>query len=261
MVYVTLTITTVPDLVFSEMNFLRNNGVKNESSKDTPEVQRKRKRDKSRTKEEDISAFFTSARSVLADKGRDVKPGSDCTATKTQRSERRRAPSIQPEAVVHTTDSGNRQPQLGSNASYPHQKSTSYISWSESVHASSLERQRGRKTEQVRHPDSPSQTKPEIRSKRHAALRQQHVPPLPPRFISTPLVRTIGTHCRDPSQRGLLALPSCRSRNIAQRYNKLHKRHMSKHLEDSMTYASRNEAIIVKSEHLLTDSCAVSPTT
>lgn len=84
--------------------------------------------------------------------------------------------------------------------------------------------------------------------------------PLPPRFISNPLVRTIGTHCRDPSQRGLLALPSCRSRNIAQRYNKLHKRHMSKHPEDSMTYASRNEAIIVISEHLLTGSCAVSPT-
>ena len=158
------------------MNFLRNNGVKNESSKDTPEVQRKRKRDKSRTKEEDISAFFTSTRPVLADKGRDVKTGSEYTATKTQRSERRRAPSIQLEAVVHTTDSGKRQPQLDSNASYPRQKSTSYISWSESVYASGSERQGGRKIEQVRRSNRSSQTKSEVRSKRHTALRQQHVP-------------------------------------------------------------------------------------
>lgn len=45
--------------------------------------------------------------------------------------------------------------------------------------------------------------------------------PLPP---STPLVRTIGTHCRDPSQRGLLALPSCRSRDIAHSVTSNHTR-------------------------------------
>ena len=167
---ITLTLTTVPDLVFSEMKFLRKNGGKNESSKDTPDIQKRRKKDIPRTKEEDISAFFTSARSVLADKDQDVKPGSECAATKTQRSERRRAPSIQPEAIVLTTELGMRQSQLDSNASHSRQKSTSYISWSESVRASGSERQTGRKTEQVMRSNRPSQTK------RHEALRQQHVP-------------------------------------------------------------------------------------
>jgi hypothetical protein len=176
LVNATLIPTTVPDLVFSEMKFLRNDGGKNKSSKDVLDVQRRRKKDNPRTKEEDISAFFTSARSVLADKDRDVKPRSECAATKTQRSERRRAPSIQPEAIVLTTESGKRQSQLDSNASHPRQKSTSYISLSESVRASGSERQTGRKTEQVRRSDTPSQTKPDVRFKRHAALRQQHVP-------------------------------------------------------------------------------------
>lgn len=173
---ITLTLTTVPDLVFSEMKFLRNYGGKNESSKDTPDGQKRRKKDMPRTKEEDISAFFTSARSVLADKDQDVKPGSERAATKTQRSERRRAPSIQPEAIVPTTELGKRQSQLDSNASHPRQKSTSYISWSESVRASGSERQTGRNTEQVMRSNRPSQTKPEVRLKRHEALRQQHVP-------------------------------------------------------------------------------------
>lgn len=173
---ITLTLITVPDLVFSEMKFLRNNGGKNESSKDTPDGQKRRKKDMPRTKEEDISAFFTSARSVLADKDQDVKPGSERAATKTQRSERRRAPSIQPEAIVSTTELEKRPSQLNSNASHPRQESTSYISWSESVHASDSERQTGRKTEQVMRSNIPSQLKPEVRFKRHEALRQQHVP-------------------------------------------------------------------------------------
>jgi hypothetical protein len=170
---VRLTITTVPDLFFSEMKFLRNNGGKNENSKDTPDAQRRRRKDNPRTKEEDISAFFTSARSMLADKDRDVKPGNDHAATKIQRSERRRAP-IQPEAAV--TAFVRRQSQLYSNKSSPRQMSTSYVSWSESLRASGSERQTGRKTEQTRRTDRSSQTNPKVRFERHTALRQQHVP-------------------------------------------------------------------------------------
>lgn len=173
---VRLTITTVPDLVFSEMRFLRNNGGKNENPKDTPDAQRKRKKDNPRTKEEDISAFFTAARPMLADKDRDVKPGSERAATKMQRSERTRAPSTQPEAAVLTAEFGRRQSQLDSNRSYPRQKGTSCVSWSESLRASGSERQTGREAELMGGTERHSQTKPEVRFKRHMAFPQQHVP-------------------------------------------------------------------------------------
>lgn len=62
-----LTPYAVPDLVFSEMKFLQNEHGGHETSAKGPNYKKKRKKDRAQAKEEDISTFFTSARSTLAD--------------------------------------------------------------------------------------------------------------------------------------------------------------------------------------------------
>lgn len=133
---------TVPDLVFSEMRFLHQDHGRNENDAQGPDAKIKRKKDHARTKEGDISAFFTSVRSVPPDTtGNKLTKGgrrtTDTLATTTSRNDRDR--ERQRSAVLDTTNStvelgttashldlGNRQARCGSISS---------ISWSESLRA------------------------------------------------------------------------------------------------------------------------------
>ncbi|KAF2831294.1 hypothetical protein CC86DRAFT_463214 [Ophiobolus disseminans] len=135
----------LPDLVFSEMKFLQ-------KEKDPPEPapqqtapkKKKRKKDHAHTKEGEISAFFTSVRPALAEKNNNAQTHGarelESTAPVTGRHERER--STKSSGVVATIEVHEKGPFLGFGSRGPRHESTSYVSWSDSVHAPEVTSQR-----------------------------------------------------------------------------------------------------------------------
>jgi hypothetical protein len=117
------------------MRFLQREKVPPESAPQQGASKKKRKKDHARTKEGEISAFFTSVRPVLAEKDNNVPPakvGADEDIIATT-GHREREPSIKSSGVVPTIELSGRGAYLGFGSRGPRHESTSYVSWSESV--------------------------------------------------------------------------------------------------------------------------------
>ncbi|KNG46506.1 hypothetical protein TW65_06732 [Stemphylium lycopersici] len=118
----------LPDLVFSEMKFLQKHKEPPEPTLQPDLLKRKRKKDKTHTKEGEISAFFTSVRPVLGEENGNSPP-------EAKRHHRDQASMI--EAVVPTVEPDNRESYLGFGSRGPRHESTSYACWSDSNRAPS----------------------------------------------------------------------------------------------------------------------------
>lgn len=145
---------TVPDLVFSEMKFLQNNHGGNDHTAQPPDAKKKRKKDHARTREEDISAFFTTVRPVLADTDGNIQAKSRCptgrsAGAKADRPRRTRDPSKAPDNAVLTMDSEGKASYMGFGSRGPRHESTNYLSWSESICAPSVTPGRPKNTSTV----------------------------------------------------------------------------------------------------------------
>lgn len=134
---------TVPDLVFSEMKFLRNHHAGNDDTTQAPDAKKKRKKDHARTKEEDISAFFTVTRPALADtdgniRAKGERPTGLSAGSKADHPRPMRDPSRAPGTAFPTVESENKASYLGFASRGPRHESASYFSWSESIRAPSI---------------------------------------------------------------------------------------------------------------------------
>ncbi|KAF3046458.1 hypothetical protein E8E12_009641 [Didymella heteroderae] len=128
----------LPDLVFSEMRFLRNNHGRNDHITQAPDAKKRQKKDHARTKEEDISAFFTTARPALAETDGNVQAKSECptgasAAPKADRPRLMADPSRASEIAVPTVESESKASYLGFTGQGPRHESTSCFSWLESI--------------------------------------------------------------------------------------------------------------------------------
>lgn len=145
---------TVPDLVFSEMKFLQNNHGGNDHTAQPPDAKKKRKKDHARTREEDISAFFTTVRPVLADTDGNIQAKSRCPTgssarAKADRLRRTRDPSKAPDTAVPTMGSEGKASYMGFGSRGSRRESTNYLSWSESICAPSVTPGRPKNTSTV----------------------------------------------------------------------------------------------------------------
>jgi hypothetical protein len=128
----------VPDLVFSEMKFLQKEKLQPDPEPQQSAPKKKRKKDHAHDKEGEISAFFTSMRPALAETDGSIlthKVQKDCGDTAVA-GRRERGPSTKSSGVVPTTEMPAKGSYLGFGGRGPRHESTSYVSWSESVHAS-----------------------------------------------------------------------------------------------------------------------------
>lgn len=129
---------TVPDLVFSEMKFLRNIDGGKDHTMHAPDTKKKRKKDHARTKQEDISAFFTAARPALADTEAQAKSKRATNVPAGSKADRPRPmgdSSRAPETFIPTVDSEDKASSLCFSSRGPRLESTRYFSWSESIRA------------------------------------------------------------------------------------------------------------------------------
>lgn len=180
MVQKRLTLFTVPDLVFSKMNFLQDSNDKQEYTAQASQGNKKRKKDYARTKEEDISAFFTSTRPALAGIQEDSAPRSDqpsnsAAARRSEHSKRaREAPDRSVHAVSTVKSEGRASHPKAGRRSSSHE-STSYFSWSESIRAPSAAPAQANSPLFVpkRHFDSLSKTSAEGQYGRYTTVDQQ----------------------------------------------------------------------------------------
>jgi hypothetical protein len=128
--------SVVPDLVFSEMKFLQKEKPLPDPESQQSAPKKKRKKDHAHDKEGEISAFFTSVRPALAEKDGNAPTqkvrtdGGGATVT----DHREREPSAKSSGVVPTTELPVKGSYLGFGSRGPRHESTSYVSWSESVH-------------------------------------------------------------------------------------------------------------------------------
>ncbi|KAF3033595.1 hypothetical protein E8E11_000839 [Didymella keratinophila] len=108
----------LPDLVFSEMKFLRNNDGRKDHTTQAPDAKKKRKKDHARNKEEDISAFFTTAPPALADtdanaQAKSRRPTGVPAGSKADRRRPVRDLSRAPESAIPIVDSEGKASYLG----------------------------------------------------------------------------------------------------------------------------------------------------
>ncbi|KAJ4372204.1 hypothetical protein N0V83_003978 [Neocucurbitaria cava] len=129
----------LPDLVFSEMKFLQ-------QQKDQPELipeaeppKKKRKSNYTHTKEDEISAFFTSVRPVLAEKDGNIQAKGTSrthdTSLELRHRERGRSSLAVEDATptVPTIEVSDKASYLGFGSRGPRHESTSVVSWSDST--------------------------------------------------------------------------------------------------------------------------------
>jgi hypothetical protein len=131
----------VPDLVFSEMAFLKKKGNDNEPVARVVASNKKQKRDQAHNKEEEISAFFTSVRPTLADASRNRQATSDHQSSRISKSyispnrKRARERELEETSIFHevvpTVEKQGSTPYLNPSGGLS-QGDTSQISWSES---------------------------------------------------------------------------------------------------------------------------------
>ncbi|KZM25594.1 hypothetical protein ST47_g3294 [Ascochyta rabiei] len=132
----------LPDLVFSEMRFLRNDRVENEHSAQGPDNKKKRKKDHAQTKEGDIFAFFTSVRPALADVASTQltsggRPRVNTSVTKNTRRRRAREQSTVLDPAVRTINPEDGASYLGFAGRGSDRETSRPFSWSESFCAPS----------------------------------------------------------------------------------------------------------------------------
>jgi hypothetical protein len=131
----------VPDLVFSEMAFLKKKGNDNEPVASMVASNKKQKRDQAHHKEEEISAFFASVRPTLADASRKRQATSDHQSSRISKSyispnrKRRRERELEETSIFHrvvpTVEKQGSTPYLNPSGGLS-EGDTSQISWSES---------------------------------------------------------------------------------------------------------------------------------
>lgn len=134
----------VPDLVFSEMRFLRIDHGEIEDNAQGPDLKKRRRKDRARTKEDDISTFFTSVRPALADVGGN-KPAKGVRQTthapvvkssrREQEPERKREQPAVLDSALPTNEAEGKSPYMESHMKVLRHDSSSYSSWSEFVRA------------------------------------------------------------------------------------------------------------------------------
>ncbi|KAF3001875.1 hypothetical protein E8E13_005493 [Curvularia kusanoi] len=163
----------LPDLVFSDMNFLRD-GSNRRNPPHATDARVKRRKERLRTKDEEISAFFTGARPVVAEEDRELQSEGQHFATAGPRQRKTFTPSTRPEAAVLTARAENRRSQLGSDTGQPHHTSASYFTWSESLRHSNPRQQKERTPVQMQCTDNLSQITPELHRKKH--ITREHLP-------------------------------------------------------------------------------------
>lgn len=130
----------VPDLVFSEMKFLQRHEDQPEAAPTTRVSQKKRLEDQVYGKEGEISAFFTSVRpSLVANAEFNItKDGLQTCNPSQEACSYSRDKSSAIKAVLPSVEVQNKGPhrqKLGKRLYY---RSTSYVSWSESIRAPSI---------------------------------------------------------------------------------------------------------------------------
>jgi hypothetical protein len=136
----------VPDLVFSEMKFLQKRDEPNLLPQ--PDVPKKRKRDYVRTKDGEISNFFTSGCPESAEQTEN-KHSSHTSIQKTKR--RHRDQASMTGVAVPMVEEADQESLLGDGSRYPRHESTSYVSWSESIRAPSTAPARPRADDDISH--------------------------------------------------------------------------------------------------------------
>lgn len=161
----------VPDLVFSEMRFLRKEDADREPVTNAVDAKRERKKDKARMREDDISAFFTSARALKEIDGNMGLPKISAP-TGIQRSRRAWDPSNQCDVAVAVAESDSRASHLSFSKKAPCYDGSSYVSWSESMHAPTTVPMRGSIPAQLHDNAVFDQHTAALQSRRHPPSRQ-----------------------------------------------------------------------------------------
>lgn len=171
---------TVPDLVFSEMKFLRNHHGKNEHLEQTPDTKKRRKKEQARTTEEDISAFFTTVRPVLADTDGNIQTKSrhltgSSAGAKAESPRRTQDPFKATVTAIPAAKSECKASYPGFDSKEQRSEGTSYFSWSESIRGPSItpERPRNTSTDNKKRIDCQNQETDEAAWGRGAAGDQQ----------------------------------------------------------------------------------------
>ncbi|KAF2855415.1 hypothetical protein T440DRAFT_385369 [Plenodomus tracheiphilus IPT5] len=132
-------LSTVPDLVFSEMKFLQKHVEQSGSPRKPAVTTKKRKKDHAHSREGEISAYFTNVRPALAEKHQNAPDRRRArvkeTVLKPFQQEQEQRPVDDP--AVHTIETHNKTLYLGFGNRGPRHESTSYVTWSESIRAHS----------------------------------------------------------------------------------------------------------------------------
>lgn len=135
----------MPDLVFSEMKFLQKHKDQPEAVHPSGRPKKKRKKNHTQSKEEEISAYFTSVRPALAEK--DVEKQASESPTKPSlprdNGRGRQTSSLADHAIPTIVVSDKGPSHLGFGGRGPRHGTGSYISWSESVRAPSATSRHG----------------------------------------------------------------------------------------------------------------------
>ncbi|CAE7202508.1 hypothetical protein PTTW11_09044 [Pyrenophora teres f. teres] len=124
----------LPDLVFSEMKFLQKEKVQPEANREPEVAKKKRKKDHAQTKEGEISAFFNATRPELTESDENTRPEHAAILDDKRRAYNQHPPINTTIPTVELTDKASY---LGFESRRPRHGSTSYVSWSESIHAPS----------------------------------------------------------------------------------------------------------------------------
>ncbi|KAI8940238.1 hypothetical protein NX059_003941 [Plenodomus lindquistii] len=129
----------LPDLVFSEMKFLQKHDEPTNLPQRPEATKKKRKKDHVRSKEGEISAYFTNVRPALAEKDQNLpdhqrRRGKDPSSVSVHRELEQR---LMDDTVVSTVEAADKASYLGFGSRGPRHESTSYVTWSESIRAHS----------------------------------------------------------------------------------------------------------------------------
>ncbi|KAF2650192.1 hypothetical protein K491DRAFT_721002 [Lophiostoma macrostomum CBS 122681] len=128
----------LPDLVFSEMKFLQKHKSQPEVPHQTGLSNKKRKTDQAHTKQEEISAYFTSVRPTLPGKDVNIQAKDGTHSRNPARNpDHGRERSLLIDNAIPTIELPDETAYLGFGAKGPRHESGSYISWSESIRAPS----------------------------------------------------------------------------------------------------------------------------
>ncbi|KAL7778948.1 hypothetical protein CFE70_008451 [Pyrenophora teres f. teres 0-1] len=116
------------------MKFLQKEKVQPEANREPEVAKKKRKKDHAQTKEGEISAFFNATRPELTESDENTRPEHAAILDDKRRAYNQHPPINTTIPTVELTDKASY---LGFESRRPRHGSTSYVSWSESIHAPS----------------------------------------------------------------------------------------------------------------------------